>query len=60
MAEHDSYDKGSVVVWAGISINGKTDLHVIKTQTLMALRYCNEILNKFMRPYAVLSVQNLF
>ena len=51
VAEHDSYDKGSVVVLAGISINGKTDLYVIQNRTLTALRYCNEIL-KFVRPYA--------
>ena len=25
-AEHDRYGKGSVMVWAGISANGKTDL----------------------------------
>ena len=26
VAEHDRYGKGSVVVWAGIIVNGKTDL----------------------------------
>ena len=25
VAEHGSYGKGSVMVWAGISFNGKTD-----------------------------------
>lgn len=29
VAEHDRYGKGSVVVWAGISVNGKTDLYVV-------------------------------
>ena len=29
VTEHDSFGGGSVMVWAGVSINGKTDLHVI-------------------------------
>ena len=52
VAEHDRYGKGSVMVWAGISVNGKTDLYVIENGLLMALRYCNEILHQFVRPYA--------
>ena len=37
---------------AGISVNGKTDLYVIENRTLMALRFCNEILDQFVRPCA--------
>ena len=33
------------MVWAGISAQGKTDLHVIDNGTLTALRYVNEILD---------------
>ena len=47
VAEHDGYGKGSVMVLAGISVIGITDsyfLYVIEIGTLMALRYCNEIL----------------
>ena len=36
VAEHDRYGKGSVMVWIGISINGKTDLYVVENQTLTA------------------------
>ena len=43
---------GSVMVWAGISTQGKTDLHVIDNGTLTALRYVNEILDVYVRPYA--------
>ena len=43
---------GSVMVWAGISAQGKTDLHVIDNGTLTALRYVNEILDVYVRPYA--------
>ena len=34
IAEHDRYGGGSVMVWAGISAQGKTDLHVIENGTL--------------------------
>lgn len=52
VAEHDRYGKGSVMVWAGISMHGKTVLHVIENGTLTAVRYCNEILDVYVRPYA--------
>ena len=52
VAEHDRYGKGSVMALAGISINGKTDLYVVENGTLMAVRYCNEILDQFVKPYA--------
>ena len=41
VAEHDRFGGGSVMVWAGISAQGKT-----------ALRYVNEILDVYVRPYA--------
>ena len=52
VAEHDRYGKGSVIVWAGISVNGKTDLYAIENGAMTALRYCNEILDQFVRQYA--------
>ena len=52
VAEHDRFGGGSVMVWAGISAQGKTDLHVIDNGTLTALRYVNEILDVYVRPYA--------
>ena len=51
VAEHDRFGGGSVMVWAGISAQGKTDLHVIDNGTLTALRYINEILDVYVRPY---------
>ena len=50
--EHDRFGGGSVTVWVGISAQGKTDLHVIDNGTLTALRYVNEILDVYVRPYA--------
>ena len=40
------------MVWTGISAQGKTNLHVIDNGTLTALRYVNEILDVYVRPYA--------
>ena len=51
VAEDDRF-VGSVMVWAGISVQGKTDLHVIDNGTFPALRYVNEILDVYVRPYA--------
>ena len=51
VVEHDRYGKGSVMVWKGITVNRKTDLYAIETGTLTALRYSNEILDQFVRPY---------
>ena len=52
VTEQDRYGKGSVMVWAGISMQGKTDLHIIENGTLMAVRYVNEILDVYVRTYA--------
>ena len=52
VAEHDRFGKGSVMVWAGISGNGETDLYIVENGTLTAVRYCNEIFYQFVRPYA--------
>ena len=49
------------MVWASISVNGKTDLYSIVNGTLTALRFCNEILDQFVRPYAgSIGQKNLF
>ena len=42
-------------LWFGqaLASTEKTDLYVIENGTLTALRYYNEILDQFVRPYAV-------
>ncbi|KAJ8367800.1 hypothetical protein SKAU_G00078280 [Synaphobranchus kaupii] len=40
------------MVWGGISLEGRTDLHVIANGTLTAVRYRDEILRAIVRPYA--------
>lgn len=45
--------KGSVHVWAGISLEGRTELVAIENGTLMGVGYANEILNEYAGPYLV-------
>ncbi|GFW50161.1 transposable element Tcb2 transposase [Trichonephila clavipes] len=41
------------MVWGGISIGGRTDLHIIRNGTLTGRRYADEILRPYVIPYAV-------
>ncbi|GFV16316.1 transposable element Tcb2 transposase [Trichonephila clavipes] len=41
------------MVWGGISIGGRTDLHIIRNGTLTVRRYADEILRPYVIPYAV-------
>ena len=40
------------MAWAGISVNGTTNLYIIENGILTALRYCNMILDQLIRPCA--------
>jgi hypothetical protein len=51
VTEHGRFGDGSVMVWAGISIDGKTDLHVIPGN-LSGERYRDEILHPIVIPYS--------
>ena len=42
----------TVTARARISMQGKTDLHTIENGTLTTVRYVNEILDIYVRPYA--------
>ena len=48
------------MVWQGIIVNGKTDLHGIENGILTALRYFYEILAQFVRPSAWSSIGQEF
>ncbi|GFV99397.1 transposable element Tc3 transposase [Trichonephila clavipes] len=50
--ERHSYRGGGILVWAGISLGGHTDLHVFHGGTVTGLRYRDEILDSYVRPYA--------
>ncbi|GFW84783.1 transposable element Tcb2 transposase [Trichonephila clavipes] len=50
--ERHSYRGGGILVWAGISLGGHTDLHVFHGGTVTGLRYRDETLDLYDRPYA--------
>ncbi|GFX02238.1 uncharacterized protein TNCV_138141 [Trichonephila clavipes] len=50
--ERHSYRGGGIMVWAGISLGGHTDLHVFQEGTLTGVTYRDEILDPFAHPYA--------
>ena len=52
ISEHDRYGGGSLMVWGGISRDGRTDLHVLERGTMTGVRYRDEILDVYVRPYA--------
>ena len=52
VTEHDRFGGGSVLVWAGISYDGRTELYVIRNGALTAVRYRDEIVQRFVRNYA--------
>ncbi|UYV82328.1 hypothetical protein LAZ67_21001723 [Cordylochernes scorpioides] len=49
--EIDGFRGGSLLVWAGISSNRRTPLHIFSGGTLTAQRYRDEILEPYLRPY---------
>lgn len=50
--QHDRFSGESVTVWGGISLEGRTALHVLTRGSLTAVRYRDEILRPIVRPYA--------
>ncbi|GFW13242.1 hypothetical protein TNCV_4121401 [Trichonephila clavipes] len=59
--EKDRYPTCSIMVWAGIMINGRTRLHVVANGTMTGQRYIDEVLLPHMFVFSVvLSVINLF
>ncbi|GFY07310.1 transposable element Tcb2 transposase [Trichonephila clavipes] len=50
--ERHSYRSGGIMVWAGISLGGHTDLHVFQGGTVTGVRYWDEILDPYIHPYA--------
>ncbi|KAI4895705.1 hypothetical protein NFI96_019616, partial [Prochilodus magdalenae] len=49
--QHDRFGGGSVMVWGGISLEGRTDLYRLDNGTLTTIRYQDEILGPVVRPY---------
>ncbi|GFV82712.1 transposable element Tcb2 transposase [Trichonephila clavipes] len=51
--ERSQYRRAGWMVWGGISIGGRTDLHIIRNGTLTGRKYADEILRPYVIPYAV-------
>ncbi|GFW69575.1 transposable element Tcb2 transposase [Trichonephila clavipes] len=49
--ERSQYRRAGWRVWGGISIGGRTDLHIIRNGTLTGRRYADEILRPHVIPY---------
>ncbi|GBM63305.1 hypothetical protein AVEN_186125-1 [Araneus ventricosus] len=47
--EIDHYVGGSLMVWAGIMLDGRTPLHVFERGTVTGVRYRDEILEPYVR-----------
>ncbi|GFW68419.1 transposable element Tc3 transposase [Trichonephila clavipes] len=52
--EKDRYPTCSIMVWAGIMINGRTRLHVVVNGTMTGQRYIDEVLLPHVRLFVVL------
>lgn len=59
MVERDQFRSQGLMVWAGISLNGSTALHIFEGGTLTGLRYRDEILERYVRPQASSYGRNL-
>ncbi|GFX85135.1 transposable element Tcb2 transposase [Trichonephila clavipes] len=51
--EKDRYPTCSIMVWAGIMINGRTRLHVVANGTMTGQRYIDEVLLPHVRLFRV-------
>ncbi|GFV31547.1 elongation factor 2 [Trichonephila clavipes] len=52
ITEHHAFRGGSIMVWAGISLGYRTDLHIFKRGSVTAVRYRDEVLEPIVRLYA--------
>jgi hypothetical protein len=50
--EHYQFGGGSIMIWAGISAQNNTVLHVIQNRSLTGIRYLDDILNVHIQPLA--------
>lgn len=52
VVQHENFWGGSVMVWAGISLEAKTDLFILQERTLNANNYIRDILADYVVPFA--------
>ncbi|GFX30664.1 transposable element Tcb2 transposase [Trichonephila clavipes] len=59
--ERDRYGGRGVLVWGGIMLGSRTDLHIFDAGSVNGTRYCNEILLPYVRLFrGAISLQFLF
>ncbi|GFV53414.1 transposable element Tcb2 transposase [Trichonephila clavipes] len=59
--ERDSYGGRGVLVWGGIMLGSRTDLHIFDAGSVNGTRYCNEILLPYVRLFrGAMGLQFLF
>ncbi|GFV07927.1 transposable element Tcb2 transposase [Trichonephila clavipes] len=59
--ERDRYGGRVVLVWGGIMLGSHTDLHIFDASSVNGIRYCNEILLPYVRPFrGAMGLQFLF
>ncbi|GFY30816.1 transposable element Tcb1 transposase [Trichonephila clavipes] len=52
ITEHHAFQGGSIIVWAGISLGYRTDLHIFKWSSVTDVRFRDEVLEPIVRSYA--------
>ncbi|GFS67874.1 transposable element Tcb1 transposase [Trichonephila clavipes] len=52
ITKHHAFRGGSIMVWAGISLGYRPDLHIFKWGSVTAVRYRDEVLEPIARLYA--------
>ncbi|GFT44786.1 transposable element Tcb1 transposase [Trichonephila clavipes] len=52
ITEHHAFRGGSIMVWAGVSLGYRTDLHIFKRGSVTTVWYPYEVLKPIVRLYA--------
>ncbi|GFX45844.1 transposable element Tc3 transposase [Trichonephila clavipes] len=59
--ERDRYGGRGVLIWGGIMLGSRTDLHIFDADSVNGTRYCNEILLPYVRLFrSAMGLQFLF
>ena len=60
ITQHDRFRRGSVIVWTGICIDGRTDLYVIDGVSLTSIRNRDDTFHLVVKPFAGAVMMILF
>ncbi|GFV33021.1 transposable element Tcb1 transposase [Trichonephila clavipes] len=51
ITKHHAFRGGSIMVWTGIKLGYRTDLHIFKRRSVTTVRYRDEVLDSIVRLY---------